>query len=125
MTWRWPHFTEDEMRCKCGCGKADMNPDFMDKLEALRVRFRKPLPVVSGYRCPTYNAKVSKTGADGPHTTGRAVDIRISGAHAAVLLTEAATNFTGFGFNQKGPHEQRFIHLDDLVEGPRPNVWSY
>jgi hypothetical protein len=30
--------------------------------------------------------------------------------------------FRGIGFSQKGPHHQRFIHLDTLE---REAVWSY
>ena len=35
---------------------------------------------------------------------------------------------TGIGISQRGPHEKRFIHLDDMDnsgEHPRPWVWSY
>ncbi|MEO5330361.1 MAG: D-Ala-D-Ala carboxypeptidase family metallohydrolase, partial [Magnetococcus sp. THC-1_WYH] len=54
----------------------------MDRLENLRREFNRPMPVSSGYRCPMHNARVSKTGFSGPHTTGQAVDIVISGEDA-------------------------------------------
>ena len=92
----------------------------------MRRRYGRPLAVGSGYRCPAHNRKVSSTGPAGPHTTGRAVDLAVSGA-AAVLLLGYALNlgFTGIGVAQKG--EARFLHLDDLraPEYPRPAIWSY
>lgn len=127
--WRWKHFTKAEMQCRCGCGRCEMVPEFMDKLEALREAFGKPMPVSSGYRCPAHNAAESKTGESGPHTTGRAVDILIRGGDALCLVAEAFGShaFTGLGVKQHGDHARRFIHLDDLVEGhgPRPWCWSY
>jgi len=125
----WEHFTVDELRCKCGCGKADMDPHFMNKLHAIRKTLDFPLPVSSGFRCSDYNQRVSKTGANGPHTTGRAVDIAISGKEAFFLVQYAANfHMQGIGVKQSGPNEQRFIHLDDLLEKdgfPRPRIWSY
>jgi hypothetical protein len=35
---------------------------------------------------------------------------------------------TGIGVAQRGPHDKRFIHLDDLKnseQNPRPWIWSY
>lgn len=125
--WRWSNFARAEMTCQCGCGRADMVPEFMDKLQALRMLFEKPMRVTSAYRCPDHNAKVSGTGRTGPHTTGRAVDIGIRGFDSHALLTLAMRmGFSGVGVNQKGG--ARFLHLDDLPDGPgcpRPTVWSY
>jgi zinc D-Ala-D-Ala carboxypeptidase len=125
--WRWPHFSQAEMACKCGCGKCEMVPEFMDELEALRERFGKPLLVSSGYRCPDHNERESPaTGRTGPHTTGKACDFLISGPYALLLLVAATQlKFTGFGVKQHGPHNKRFLHLDTIHEGPRPALWSY
>ena len=124
------YFTEDEMRCKCGCGAALMQPHFMAELDALRHAFGAPLRVSSGYRCPAHNATVSSTGEDGPHTTGMAADLLVSGADAYALLRmalngKAVGGFTGIGVRQRGDHALRFIHLDMLRSGMRPWVWSY
>ncbi len=121
------YFSENELRCKCGkCNRADMHPDFMSKLVALRTYLDFPFVLSSAFRCPEHNSAVSSTGLAGPHTTGRAVDIAVRGERAYQILTEAAKfGFTGIGVNQKGG--SRFIHLDDLEapEYPRPRVWSY
>lgn len=124
--WPFKYFTKEELECKCGCGGLPEN-SFIEKLEALRVLFG-PMNVTSGYRCPDYNAKVSSTGKNGPHTTGRAVDIQVSHAKAYELVRLAIQNddFRGIGLQQKG--QGRFVHLDDLPnkEGqPRPTVWTY
>lgn len=121
------YFTDDELRCKCGCGQQRMQPDFMRKMDELRAKVGFPLPLTSAYRCSNYNAKVSSTGPNGPHTSGRAVDIAVDRKQAYILLYEAMLmGFTGIGIQQKG--NGRFIHLDDLTEPvhrPRPTIWSY
>ena len=127
MNWRWENFTEDEMRCK-GSGEIAMDQRFMDRLQNLRNLYGKPVIVTSGYRSPEYNAEVSpKTGRTGPHTTGRAADIQCSGADAFELIARALDRgFFGIGIYQKGPHKNRFIHLDDLEPGEfRPRIWTY
>ena len=125
----YENFTEAEMTCKCGCGRADMTVELMDNLQALRNLCGFPLKVNSGFRCPDYNDRIASSGRDGPHTLGTAVDIGISGTPAHTVLTRAARfNFTGIGISQRGPHENRFIHLDTIQPGmrhPRSWVWSY
>lgn len=123
--WPFEYFSKEELQCKCGCGGLP-EEDFVYKLEKLRDILGFPLPVSSGFRCGSYNNLVSGTGLNGPHTTGRAVDIAVDRARAHALITQALPEFTGIGVNQKG--QGRFVHLDDLPnkEGqPRPTVWSY
>lgn len=120
------HFSDAEVACKCGCGMLPQQ-DFMDKLEALRVAFGRPMRVTSGARCPAHNAAVSSTGRTGPHTTGRAADVEVMGDAAHKLLRLALeAGFTGIGVKQKGVI--RFLHFDDLPAAPgqpRPTIWSY
>lgn len=122
----WQYFDIEELRCKCGCGKMPMNTDFMQKVVAMRRELGFPFIVASAYRCPEYNARISSTGSAGPHTTGRAMDIRVSGHQAHALIASALRHgITGIGVSQKGPHASRFIHIDTVDNGPRPWVWSY
>lgn len=120
------NFPASELVCRCGCGMLPKQ-DFMDKVQALREEYGLPMPVTGPARCPAHNAKVSKTGLTGPHTTGRALDFGVLGADALDLIVLARKHgFTGIGVNQKGGG--RFIHLDDLPNGPgcpRPYCWSY
>jgi zinc D-Ala-D-Ala carboxypeptidase len=127
--WRWPHVDPaKEWACK-GSGRIVVVEQFLDKFEKLRQMWGAPLIINSGYRSPAHNATVSETGSNGPHTTGRAVDIRIYGEHAfAVVHLALQLGFTGVGISQKGDQAKRFVHLDDLhrTDGyPRPTIWSY
>lgn len=121
------YFSDAELTCKCGCGLLPP-PSHRAKLERLRERFGKPLRATSGARCPKYNAQVSSTGEDGPHTKG-ATDLAVSGSDALRLVDLALEQgFTGIGISQKGPHDKRFVHVDDLPnepDQPRPTIWSY
>jgi uncharacterized protein YcbK (DUF882 family) len=125
----WDYFTEDELRCRCGCGQAKMEPEFMRKLVSLREKAGFPFHLTSAYRCPMFNEIVSLTGRGGPHTTGRAVDIALWGREAHWLISNAAAHgMSGIGINQKGTYTQRFIHVDDLSNDkhqPRPWSWTY
>lgn len=107
---------------------AKMKPDFLEKLDELRHLYGKPLRVLSGYRSPEHNAKVSGTGESGPHTTGRAVDLAVTtGADAFVIVALAVRlGFTGIGLQQNS--KGRKLHLDDLMKSdgyPRPTIWTY
>ena len=121
-----PNFPDHELVCKCGCGMLPAQ-DFMDKVQRLRDIAKFPMSVSSAARCPKHNAKVSGTGLTGQHTTGRAIDLAVSHALAhAVVGIALQMGFSGIGVQQKG--SGRFIHLDDLMNGPgcpRPTVWSY
>ena len=119
---KYQNFSAKEFDCS-HCGKNEMQPDFLQKLQALRSVYGKPMRVTSGYRCPAHpiEAKKAKPGA---HASGCACDIGIDGPDAHRLLKLAfAAGFTGIGVQQKG--SGRFIHLDTLEGGLRPNVWSY
>jgi zinc D-Ala-D-Ala carboxypeptidase len=123
MDWnRFPNFKAAEFNCS-HCGKNEMKPEFMAKLQALRTSYGKPMRVTSGYRCPKHPIEAKKA-SPGAHASGCAVDIGVEGADAHRLLTLAlAAGFTGIGVQQKGTG--RFIHLDTLATGVRPTVWSY
>ena len=124
-----PHFSKAEMTCR-GTGECEMDEEFMELLERIRMEYGKGMIVTSGFRAPRYNQTISpKTGGTGPHTTGRAADILVAGPDAYTLIKIAQTlGATGIGISQKGPHSKRYIHIDNLgtdYSGPRPYVWSY
>jgi zinc D-Ala-D-Ala carboxypeptidase len=123
MDWsRYPNFKKSEFDCS-HCGKNEMQPDFMAALQSLRTSYGKPMRITSGYRCPQHPIEAKKA-APGAHASGRAADIGVEGRDAFLLLKLAfAQGFTGIGVQQKGAG--RFIHLDTVITGPRPNVWSY
>lgn len=135
-----PHFTRNECNCN-GSSKLpwddgleqDQFMAFLTLMEEIRKEWgNRPIVVRSFYRCPEYNNEVSSTGFDGPHTGkkgGFAIDVGVSGGHALDLIKVARevdlTNvlpIQGIGISQHGPHNQRFIHLDNL---PRKALWDY
>ena len=126
MDWsRWPNFSAGEFRCS-HTGKDGMDPAFMDRLQALRTEYGKPMVITSGYRDPAHPIEARKA-SPGAHASGRAADIAVRGRDALQVIELALKHgFTGFGVNQKGGG--RFIHLDDLPNDtgrPRPWIWSY
>lgn len=141
MTLIRPHFNREELACK-HCGEMRLGDEFLDALEALRVKLDHPMPINSGYRCLAHNWAVynpravgrgENGGKEGPHTIvaeGQgAVDVRIFGKPAHLLLVIAiGFGFDGVGVFQKGPHDRRYLHLDRTRErpgAPRPALWSY
>ena len=126
MDWNTStYFSQHEFKCS-HTGKCEMNPDFIDKLNDLRLAFGQPMRIPSGVRAVTHPIEAKKK-TSGAHTTGQAADIAISREDAFHLLSLALSKgFTGIGIQQKG--SGRFIHLDTLQnteERPRPTIWSY
>ena len=128
---RWPNFTFDEWACS-HTGQCLVNPTFMDALQWLRDDVAQPLTVTSGYRHITHpieTAKILAGKRPGAHTSGKAVDLRVSGDLAYRVLDAAfKLNFTGIGISQAGEVNKRFIHLDQMTRDdgfPRPTIWSY
>ena len=122
---RWPNFSAAEFRCQ-HTGADGMDATFMDRLQALRADFGKPMVISSGYRDPSHPIEAAKP-QPGAHASGRACDVRVEGGEALELVALAYRHgFTGIGVQQKGGG--RFIHLDDLPHAPnrpRPWIWSY
>lgn len=144
-------FADHELWCK-HCQQGTLRPESLRRLNLLRFIRNRPTVLSSAYRCPDHNVSVSRTGRNGPHTTGQSADIRCRGSDArevmfaAVLVSAVdaglltpqqaqqwlplmlATGFTGIGFHQRGDGG-RFVHVDDLKDaatsGPRPWVWTY
>jgi len=126
MDWNTStYFSQHEFKCS-HTGQCDMNPEFIDKLNDLRLAFGKPMTITSGYRHVSHPIERKKQ-TPGAHTTGQAADIAVSREDAFHLLSLALSKgFTGIGIQQKG--SGRFIHLDTLEnspERPRPTIWSY
>ena len=113
------------------------------------VRAHEPLIVNSWYRSPKHPIEANKP-LPGPHTSGLAADLRVSGIRAVSAIrmachcsaSDGIAPWLGLGVSQTGPH--RFVHVDyagdpdaaccdPTAENPRvslrhlrrPNVWSY
>lgn len=53
-----PYFTDDELRCKCGCKLLRLDIRFAAQLPALREAWNSALTVTSCCRCPAHNKAV-------------------------------------------------------------------
>jgi len=117
------HFTVAEFACPC-CGQCRMDPAFIQRLEALRREWGRPITPVKGggYRCPEYDGK------RGTHTEGRAIDPAIAREDMYPFIELAFRHgFAGIGVKQHAGRWQ--LHIDDaparLPERPRPWFWTY
>ena len=119
-TWpsdRWPSFSFYEMRCK-HTGELDMDPDFMDILQAIRNEVGKPMRVTSGYRAATHPEELQK-GKPGAHFHGLAVDIAMPPYAYELIAIAIKLGIIGIGVSEG------FIHLDVANHAPRPRLWGY
>jgi uncharacterized protein YcbK (DUF882 family) len=108
------HFSSGEFTCPC-CGRVKTSAALVARLERLRAdHYRTGLRIVSGYRCPRYNAVVGGKSAS-RHLFGDAADIpgRVS------LAVAKALGFKGIGVEPHG----LVVHVD-MRPGP-VTVWYY
>lgn len=118
-----------------GSGKEHMDRFFLKKLDELVERYcalsgdtpaKGILRISSGYRSPEYNARVSKTGLTGPHTTGRAVDISCSGVkQRRVLKVALDMDIPGIGPDARSARGSRYVHIDYAREANDLQFWTY
>lgn len=123
----WPcrYFTPFEVRDR-RTGEVKTTSEFLAWMDALRIDYGLPIYVNSWYRSPESNKTVSDTGEDGAHTSGEALDIRVSLANAVRLVEVAMrSGCKRIGLKQHGPHDKRFVHLDFDRSKPSPRFWTY
>lgn len=123
------HFEKHELQCKCGCERSEMDALFLERLEAVRKEFKRPMQITSAFRCE--NHPIEKAKVHGPtqkpsgmHPQGRAIDCAVRGADALLLIQIALSqgmNGIGVSANSKTGF---FIHLDDR-DMDRRTIWSY
>ena len=118
----WENFKPEEFQCS-HCQELKIHSSIVDLIQTARNELG-PLSITSAYRCSEHNSNVSKTGPNGPHTTGKAVDISVKDSqHRKQLITYFAPKVTGLGIAKS------FIHVDLLDEEDgfemRPNSWVY
>jgi len=118
--WRWPHFTPDEIKCRCGCGADKMQAATLDRLERARQIACRPLQIVSAVRCKTHNARAGGK-PNSAHLTGFAVDIVAISSDTRFLILDALLKA---GFQRIGIAKS-FIHADDDPSLPQRVIWLY
>ena len=82
------HFSEDEFRCKCGCGGVKANADLLVLLEDIRFHFGSAVRINSGYRCEKHNKAVGGAPAS-THLSGLGADIKVIGVDPQVIYAYA------------------------------------
>lgn len=120
---KYPNFKAAEFKCQ-HCGADGIKTELLDKLQAMRTEYGKPMRITSGYRCPQHPAEAKKA-VPGAHSLGLAADIGVEGSEAHRIVVLACKHgFNGIGVQQKGTG--RFIHVDvATTQLPRPMIWSY
>jgi uncharacterized protein YcbK (DUF882 family) len=95
-----------------------------EALEELRKQEGPPIVPTSWLRVPSHNDKASKSGRDGPHTTGNAVDFTFVGKDNVAIYNRLAKTWKGgHALKVKGGRVS-FIHLD-MVRWGKPRTWQY
>ncbi|MEO0336380.1 MAG: D-Ala-D-Ala carboxypeptidase family metallohydrolase, partial [Pseudomonadota bacterium] len=98
------------------------SPLVVQKLQALRERFGRPLVINSGYRSPGYNSTLNGAARFSRHTYGDAVDFKISGVEFGDIAK--ACRDLGAAFTQiytSHIHcDWRTSPLEEKVFGPAP-----
>jgi zinc D-Ala-D-Ala carboxypeptidase len=122
MNWAaYPNFTKAEFDCK-HTGQNGMLPEFMQKLQAMRTEYRKPMPITSGYRHPSHPTEARKLRSDGEHTRGMCCDVACTSGTERYELIRLALKH---GFHRIGI-AKNFIHLGLGGQGLPSNViWEY
>lgn len=115
---RWPNFNMDKLRCQ-HCGKAGIDPDFMDQVQLVRTKYGKPMVERSGYRCPHHPIEQAKK-KPGEHADGLAIDVFIP-AEDFVLVTAL---WHELGYARVGWNPGSFIHLGGSKTRPQ-RAWIY
>ena len=92
-----PNFSVNEMSCRCGCGIAETDPEFMLMLQELKDQMLGPLMVCIGRRSDYHNDGVSaaKNKKNEVQTLGQASNILISGERAMLLFEKNCNQAMG------------------------------
>ena len=114
------NFSSIEIRCKCGCGAANINNDLLNKLQAMRTIAGMPVTINSAVRCKAHNKAVGGSETSS-HIHGEAADISAQNdAQRGVMIPAAAkAGFTRIGIAKD------FIHVDVTKEKNSPRIWLY
>jgi uncharacterized protein YcbK (DUF882 family) len=107
-----PHFTAREFSCP-HCGVTLVRPRLLVQLEQLRDRLQRPVPIVSGYRCPVHNLAAGGA-TNSQHMYGAAADL----PHGLVPVSLARSLFNGVGISGAWA-----VHVD--VRDGGPAQWTY
>lgn len=112
------NFSINALACRC-CKAQGIDGHLVRKLQAVRDRYKKPIYISSGFRCPSHN--IAEGGSPtSSHLTGKAADIAIiSSRDRYKLLPFLLAEFERIGIGAD------FIHVD-IDEGKSKELaWLY
>lgn len=107
-------------RCTPSCLITDMDPDFLEYLDAFREFVGIPLVLSCAYRSVAWEKSKGRTG-NSAHTRGKAVDIVCNTSATRYKIVYAALHF---GFRRIGIGKN-YIHLDNDKSLPQGVIWHY
>jgi uncharacterized protein YcbK (DUF882 family) len=115
------HFRPSEFECSCGeCnqGFAQMDEDFLSRLDFARIYADIPFMLTSAYRCEEHNYNVGGV-EDSAHTKGLAVDIVCESDYERCKIIAGALKA---GITRIGIYSN-FIHIDDDPDKTSHVIW--
>lgn len=103
-----------------------VSPLMIERVQALREHFGRPLKINSGYRSPGYNATLNGAARFSRHTYGDAIDFKINGVSFSAIAAKCRD--LGAAFTQiYSSHihcDWRTSPLEESVFGPQPRPTS-
>ena len=115
-----------EMDCKCGCGKNNIDSDFLQMLNDAQtvasdiIGYYIPFKINSGCRCEAHNESVGGSPTS-PHLDGYAADVAVRTSRERMAMIRA---FLSLSVNRIGTGKN-FIHVDIHPEKSRDVWWTY
>ena len=118
------YFSEEEFRCRCGCGIVSVDSELLKSLDWIRTMLGRSVTIASGCRCPPHNIAEGGSKRSAHITTQtqpcRAADIECADSlYRADLLRLVLERFARVGIAQS------FLHVDVADDLPTPRVWVY
>lgn len=113
-----PNFHGYEMACHC-CGEIKADKRLMMALQDLRDLIRRPIRIISGYRCKRHNDAIGGA-LHSQHLLGKAADIQVEGMSVKTLYA-FAKKVGAFARGGIGTYPT-FLHVD-VRNGPAR--WGY
>ena len=103
------NFNSIEFQCRCGnCDVTLIDEVHVRKLQNLRNLLKKPIHIISGYRCPQHNFNVGGA-KHSQHMVGTATDIVVRGMSPNEVANVCDPFFMGLG------RYDSFTHVDSRV----------
>ena len=115
------YFSEDEFKCKCGCG-LDLTTKAKDSFIKARELSGTPYNITSGARCLKHNKAVGSK-SNSAHIDGLACDISFSGSGQKFKIIRGLilAGFKRIGINDN----YSFIHADLSKALPNEIMFKY